>query len=242
MAYLRLIWIYYETEKPLPNDIDLLAFKVGCDKETIAMLLQCYFYANALHWHHKRIDSELEQYKLKSEKASKSAKSRWNNANAMRTHSEGNANQEPITNNHKPINNINTDNSVNTVSLPAQPEKRKSSPVKGFRMPKDWVLRKDQGEWALKERPDLTPDAVRKLAEAFRDHFLAKTGKGSTSTDWNLNWHNWVRNDLKFNGHKANGNHYGKKPDVGERAFARLREIQEAHPNGIDLGSLDDPL
>jgi hypothetical protein len=38
-------------------------------------------------------------YKEKSEKARNSAKARWNNANAMRTHSECNANQEPITNN-----------------------------------------------------------------------------------------------------------------------------------------------
>lgn len=103
MAYLRLIWIYYETEEPLTDDVDLLAFKTGCDTETIKMLLQCYFHANALRWHHNRIDSELDRYKSKSEKAAKSAKVRWNNANAMRTHSEGNANQEPRTNNQQPI-------------------------------------------------------------------------------------------------------------------------------------------
>ncbi|NDG20084.1 MAG: DUF1376 domain-containing protein, partial [Betaproteobacteria bacterium] len=27
--YLRLIWLYYDTEKPLPDDISSLAFKIG---------------------------------------------------------------------------------------------------------------------------------------------------------------------------------------------------------------------
>lgn len=103
MAYLRLMWLYYENEQPLQDDIKILAFKIGSDENTVAMLLQCYFYANALHWQHKRIDEELNKYKNKSELARSSAKSRWNNANAMRTHTESNAkamltkNQEPIT-------------------------------------------------------------------------------------------------------------------------------------------------
>jgi len=109
MAYLRLMWIYYESGKPLPDDAEALAFKIGSDLSTVAMLLKCYFYADALQWHHKRIDSEIESYKKKSKKASDSAKARWTNAKDMRTHSESNAaamltkNQEPITNNHKPI-------------------------------------------------------------------------------------------------------------------------------------------
>lgn len=100
MAYLRLIWMYYESESPLPDDPKMLAFKVGSDEQTIAMLLQCYFYANALHWHHKRIDAVLEEYKNKSKKASDSAKARWNNAKGMQSHSDGNA--KPITKNQKP--------------------------------------------------------------------------------------------------------------------------------------------
>lgn len=104
IAYLRLIWLYYESEKPLENDIPMLAFKIGSDENTVEMLLKCYFNANALRWHHKRIDSEIEAYKKKSEKAKKSAESRWKNANAMRTHNDSNAsvmltsNQEPVTN------------------------------------------------------------------------------------------------------------------------------------------------
>lgn len=102
MAYLRLMWLYYENEQPLQDDIKILAFKIGSDENTVSMLLQCYFYANAMRWHHKRIDDELNKYKNKSELARNSAKSRWNNANAMRTHTESNA-KAMLTNNQEPI-------------------------------------------------------------------------------------------------------------------------------------------
>jgi len=31
MAYLRLIWMYYDRERPLPDDIEALAFQLGTD-------------------------------------------------------------------------------------------------------------------------------------------------------------------------------------------------------------------
>lgn len=60
-------------------------------------------------YRHPDIDEHLAKYAEKSDKARKSAQSRWKkcegNANAMRTHSEGNANHKPITNNQEPITN-----------------------------------------------------------------------------------------------------------------------------------------
>lgn len=110
MAYLRLIWLYYDSETPLENDLELLAFKIGSDVHTVGLLLKCFFYADGMRWHHKRIDDEISAYKSKSEKAKGSAQARWKkpqnmpieperNANVMRTHTESNANQEPITSN-----------------------------------------------------------------------------------------------------------------------------------------------
>jgi hypothetical protein len=58
---------------------------------------------------HSRCDEDIISYRDKSLKASKSAKKRWEkDANALRTHSEGNANHKPLTNNHKPITNKKT--------------------------------------------------------------------------------------------------------------------------------------
>jgi len=96
MAYLRLIWMYYDTEKPLPNDPEGLAFQVGASDQDVRLILRHYFEIDGDLCRHKRCDKELSVFKEKSEKASKSANARWNNANAMRTHTERIANERVL--------------------------------------------------------------------------------------------------------------------------------------------------
>lgn len=92
MAYLRMIWIYYDTESPLNDDADALAFEIGANALDVHQILKRFFF---LHddgkWHHSRCDKEILEFLKKSEKARNSAKARWDNANAMRTHNERNA-------------------------------------------------------------------------------------------------------------------------------------------------------
>jgi len=96
MAYLRLMWVYYDTESPLPNDIDALAFDIGASASDVHQILKRFFF---LHddglWHHSRCNKEILAFRKKSDNAKKSAEARWNNANAMRTHNGRNAN-EPV--------------------------------------------------------------------------------------------------------------------------------------------------
>ena len=103
MAYLRLIWMYYDTEKPLPNDPEGLAFQVGASDQDVRLILKHYFETDGDLCRHKRCDKELAVFKEKSEKAAKSANARWNNANAMRTHTERNANERVLDANQQPI-------------------------------------------------------------------------------------------------------------------------------------------
>lgn len=109
MAYLRLLWMYYETEQPLDNDSNAIAFKIGANASDIDQILKHFFF---LHddgkWHQARCDKEILAFRSKSTKAKNSANARWNNANAMRTYSDCNtneplsdANQEPVTSNQK---------------------------------------------------------------------------------------------------------------------------------------------
>jgi uncharacterized protein YdaU (DUF1376 family) len=106
MAYLKLLWMYYDTEQPLPANPQLLAFKIGSNTESVKLILDAFFTLDGEVYRQKRCDSELEEYRNKGKKARDSANARWNNAKVMRTHSDGNAkamkndaNQEPITNN-----------------------------------------------------------------------------------------------------------------------------------------------
>lgn len=102
-AYSRLIRKYYAQEKPLPADLAATQRLVGArtkeEKEAVETVLSEFFELRDDGWHNKRCDEEIARYLDKQIKAKRSAKARWDpdgaqcdgNANAMRTHSEGNA-------------------------------------------------------------------------------------------------------------------------------------------------------
>lgn len=116
MAYLRLIWHYYDTEKPLDNDPESLAFKIGAGVSDVNLILKHYFILDGDVWRKTRCDNVIAEYHGKADKARKSAEARWSNAKAKQSDSERNANaspdnanepeidanQKPITNNQEP--------------------------------------------------------------------------------------------------------------------------------------------
>lgn len=106
--YRSLLDTYYLNESPLCAD-DAKLMRTHCirteeEKSAFANVLADFFTKTECGYLHSSCEKVIEKYKEKSEKASRSAKARWGkDANAVRTHSEGNANQEPITNNQEPI-------------------------------------------------------------------------------------------------------------------------------------------
>lgn len=118
MAYLRLIWMYYDTEKPLPNDPEGLAFQVGASDQDVRLILKHYFEIDGENHRHKRCDKEIAVFKDKSEKAAKSANARWNNPKAMRTHTERIANERVLDANQEPR----TKNQIKKATTVAAPD------------------------------------------------------------------------------------------------------------------------
>ena len=101
LAYRRLLDWCYLHEKPLPHNIDeiarLIRMRTQCD--CITVVLREFFDLVDDGWISTRVLAEIIKVGEKSEKASASAKVRWSkskDANAMRTHTEGNATQDPI--------------------------------------------------------------------------------------------------------------------------------------------------
>ena len=90
-VYLRMLWRYYLDEKPLKDDCESIAFAMRSDAKTVGLILHHFFVLQDDGWHHKRCDKEIADYHAKKEKAANSANARWNDANAMRTHTERNA-------------------------------------------------------------------------------------------------------------------------------------------------------
>jgi len=97
-------------ESPLPGDMKELerkhSIRTANEKKALRNVLNDFFKFENSMFLHSRCDEDIISYRDKSAKASKSAKKRWEkDANAVRTHSEGNANHKPTTINHKPITN-----------------------------------------------------------------------------------------------------------------------------------------
>jgi len=98
LCYRRLLDWYYLHEIPIPIDINETARQIRMRSYTdcIAIVLHEYFEESKNGWIHHRANAEILKAGDKSQKASESAKARWNkankpDANEMRTHSESNA-------------------------------------------------------------------------------------------------------------------------------------------------------
>lgn len=104
LAYRRMLDWCYLHEKPLPADIAEVArlIRMRSHTESIANVLREFFDLTESGWWSDRVQREIQAVHAKSEKAKASAQVRWT-ANAMRTHSEGNATQDPIPKIQDPI-------------------------------------------------------------------------------------------------------------------------------------------
>lgn len=118
--YLSLLVRYYDTEQPLPPErifvYRLLSVRNADAMQAVDAVLAEFFTLEDDGFHNKRADEEITRFHAKSDKARDAANARWagkskvsddsaeqseGNADAMQTHSEGNAIHYPLTNNHK---------------------------------------------------------------------------------------------------------------------------------------------
>ena len=100
-VYGRLLDVYYTRECGIEeaDAARLIGARAKDEKAALQTVLIEFFELASGVWTHKRCDAEIKRYMEKQRKASASANARWKkdkphsegNANAMRTHSEGNA-------------------------------------------------------------------------------------------------------------------------------------------------------
>jgi uncharacterized protein YdaU (DUF1376 family) len=178
--YRRMLDLYYVSEKPLPLNIDglyrLVRARTREEKNAVDTVLAEFFVRSDMGWRQARCEREILKAQEKSGKAKASAQKRWHcdgNANAMRTHSEGNA---PIT--HIPL------------PISHNPKGERQQRSRGSRLPPEWKPSEILEAWATKERPDLDiPQTVAK----FKDHWTAAPGSKGVKSDWEATFRNWVR-------------------------------------------------
>jgi uncharacterized protein YdaU (DUF1376 family) len=112
IAYLRLLWMYYDTEKPLILDTELLAFQIGTSIQDTELLLRTFFILTDEGWKQTRCEEEISSYReflnKKSMAGRASAEQRKNirSTPVQQTFNDSSTDVQ-LTNNHKPITNIN---------------------------------------------------------------------------------------------------------------------------------------
>ncbi len=189
-VYLKLIWLYYDTEKPLPNNLFELGMKTNTrdNPPMLEGLLEMFFTLNEqqTHWHHSRCDKEIEHYKQQLNIASKAGKA----SAAKRAMNKGlTPVEQPLdigstdvqpTNNHKPITN------------------NQDKKTLGKRLANDFLFPIEWEQFCKEQRPELHPT---KTFDQFKDYWVSQAGQKGVKLDWFATWRNWVRNT---NAPKAN--------------------------------------
>ena len=121
--------------------------------------------------------------------------------------------------------------SSNAKAKPKQPEpdpepyKEKDTKVslakkRGNRLPDDWFLPKEWGEWAVSEGYGF--EQIRVEADKFKDYWHSVAGAKGVKLDWQATWRNWMRNSSQQKG-KPNGQQKPSRADfdTAHREYAR---------------------
>ena len=103
--------------------------------------------------------------------------------------------------------------------------------MKGIRLPEDWTLPEDWKNWALAERPDLNPD---KVAEEFKDYWIAKTGQNATKLNWCSTWRNWVRRQKQVQSvHRPQSHKIARPSRTTTEEWQQSRAIAQRYLEGL---------
>lgn len=88
------------------------------------------------------------------------------------------------------------------------------------RLAPDWTLPDDWLNWALAEQPSWQPADVIRIAEQFRDYWLAKGGADARKVDWGATWRNWVRRERQSPARTTNVRPPTARPSAYEQGMA----------------------
>lgn len=244
-AYLMLLMVTWRNNgQPLPDDDDLICryLHVGKDRwiKKIRPAIEPKFDLSEGTWRSVRLEKEWKYVAasraLQSEKGKKSAQARALKNNEtdptvvdLRLEPEANPQPQP-----QPQLKQDTEASASVGALPPAPahelsvidqakKPRKSQKVKS-KLPKDWALPMEWGQWAMGEGAG--EQQIRRAADRFKSHHV---GSGTLKADWREIWCNWIRSDLERNSNV--------KPSRGNRTADLLDGLAGAFSDCMDTGA-----
>ena len=212
-AYLLLLFTLWRHDTRLPNDPAKLARIARVSPKRwgrIWAAIEHYFFVDGDQIGNRRVDIEFKKA-VSISKERKIAGSLGGKAKPLKYNARDQANASDLLEHSQ-------------ISEPEEKEepigsskKKPSSTEKATRLPDDWQLPKPWGDWAVAEE-QLSPPEVRRIAEQFKDYWLAAPTSKGMKRDWQATWRNWVRNHADR-----------QKPQKGDResfgAFGHIPEV-----------------
>lgn len=195
-AYLLMLQHYYATEKPLPTGKALhrmLRAQDKAEREAIDAVVAQFWTETEAGLVNGRADAEITKAGAQAETNRAIAQAREERRKALREQHEQSTNRATI----------DEPNHSQTPDSPSGDKPPQERPRRASRLPPDWALPAEWRDWARTARPDLDPA---KVADRFRDFWVAKAGRDGAKLDWAATWRNWVRAEAATPG-RANGQH-----------------------------------
>jgi uncharacterized protein YdaU (DUF1376 family) len=190
-AYIMLILSHYQIgAKGLPNDDRQLARIAGVSLkqwDKMKPILSQKFEITETFWISSKCVEVLQKVHDKSSAQRAKVLKRYNSPPTT---------VEPQCYQPKPKPKPNKEIEVVSDETPPPPDEKITKLKKGTRLPNDWELSLELGEWALKE--GLTRQQVLDEEESFRDYWIALPGAKGVKTDWDATWRNWIRKSREF--------------------------------------------
>lgn len=200
--YRDMLDAYYDTERPLPADMDILCDMLGVEDEEERKIVERHlrfkFEASEDGYVHPVCESVIAEYRAKADVARANGKRGGRPRNnpekpsgfpsgsdsvAICNQDESGlkTNHKPITNNQEPI------TKVDQEPLPSSPAKT----ARKTKIPDPFMLTADMRQWAAETAPAVD---VRSETENFVDYWR---GEAKTKADWPATWRNWMRRAQK---------------------------------------------
>lgn len=191
-AYMRLLRLCWRTPGcAIPDDPAWIMRRMRCSADefhrVVRPILDEFFSTEKARLFSPRLRAELERIEDTSRKRSAAGKMGGRPAKALKKRA---TDKSPAKANGK--------------HLEPEPELDKKdtkvSQKNGTRLPPDWTLPDEWGQWAVNE--GWPAASVRIEGEQFRDYWISKTGRDATKRDWLATWRGWIRNDYAKRGPK----------------------------------------
>lgn len=220
-AYLLLLMTMWRHGARLPNDPSKLAriARVSARRwHLVWSEIQHFFYVDGDDVRNKRLDREHQKAVSISEKRSASGAA-GGRAKALKDKDAHLANATDLPKH----------------SQKPEPEEKEeanaSSKKRASRLPDDWRLPREWGDWAMSE--GLSEVCVRREADRFRDYWIGLSGKGASKADWQATWRNWVRKAIDDLARRNTPLRSPSHPNIGDEKTLSDGTVKQYLGNGV---------